>query len=144
MTTDPITRRRTSLALAGLAAAGIALLSAACGTGDGPARAVAAKAADTSAPQGTAAPGQNFNTKSKAEGSHNAGPGAFTKEFAQCMRDHGVARFPDPNGKSGRLGPDSGVDAASSGYLAALNGPCKSLAPPAWVQSGPGSVPGGQ
>lgn len=141
MTTDQITRRRTPLALAGLVAAGLVLLSAACGGVSEPSRAVAAKAPQTAAPSGTATAGRHVNTRTKAQGSQNTGMGAFTREFALCMRAHGVVRFPDPNGKGGQLGPNSGVDPASSGYQAALNGPCKSLAPSAWVQSGPGSAP---
>jgi hypothetical protein len=142
MTTDQITRRRTPLTLA---AAGLVLLSTACGGVNEPSRAVVAKAPQAAVPSGTATADRHVNTRSKPEGSQNAGMGAFTREFAQCMRAHGVAKFPDPNGRGGQLGPNSGVDPASSGYQAALNGPCKSLAPAAWVQSGPGSAPvGGQ
>lgn len=70
--------------------------------------------------------------------------GTFTLAFAKCMRAHGVANFPDPNGSAGQLGPNSGIDPTSAKFQAALNGPCKSLAPAPWLDSGPGSVPGGQ
>ena len=66
--------------------------------------------------------------------------GEFTVEFAKCMRANGVPNFPDPTGTPGQLGPDSGVDPGAPAYLAALNGPCRSLAPPAWVDSGPGTA----
>jgi len=65
--------------------------------------------------------------------------GSYSVDFAKCMRAHGVPNFPDP----GARGPfPSGVDPSSSTYQAALNGPCRSLAPPAWVDSGP-TIPGG-
>jgi hypothetical protein len=73
------------------------------------------------------------------------GTGSFTVEFARCMRANGVANFPDPDGQPGQLGPTSGVDPASAQYQAAINGPCRSLAPPAWVGDGPANgSPGGQ
>jgi hypothetical protein len=52
------------------------------------------------------------------------------------MRSHGVPKFPDPDGKGGQLGPGTGADPASQAFQAALNGPCRSLAPSAWVSSG--------
>ena len=71
--------------------------------------------------------------------------GTFSVEFAKCMRANGVPNFPDPSGQAGQLGPASGIDPASAPFQAALNGACKSLAPPAWLDSdaGPGSVSGG-
>jgi hypothetical protein len=56
------------------------------------------------------------------------------------MRANGVPNFPDPTGEPGQLGPDSGVDPGAPEYLAAINGPCRELAPPAWVDSGPGTA----
>jgi hypothetical protein len=52
------------------------------------------------------------------------------------MRAHGVPRFPDPDGKGGQLGSGTGADPASQAFQAALNGPCRPLAPAAWVSSG--------
>jgi hypothetical protein len=78
---------------------------------------------------------------SASGGSGNRSAGTFSFAFARCMRAHGVPRFPDPDGKSGQLGPGSGVDPASQAFQAAINGPCRSLAPPAWVSSG--TVSGG-
>jgi hypothetical protein len=70
--------------------------------------------------------------------------GSYTAAFAQCMRAHGVPNFPDPSSQGGPLGPDSGVDPTSPQFQAALNGPCKSLAPPGWVSgNGPASAGGG-
>ncbi|HLK00184.1 MAG TPA: hypothetical protein VKU39_09785 [Streptosporangiaceae bacterium] len=65
-------------------------------------------------------------------GQRSAGA-SFSPAFARCMRAHGVPKFPDPGGQ---LGPGSGADPASAAFQAALNGPCRSLAPPAWVSSG--------
>jgi hypothetical protein len=90
------------------------------------------------------ATGTADSVRASASGSHGGSVGSFTAAFARCMRAHGVPNFPDPNGRSGQLGPGSGVDPGSPAYLAAINGPCRSLAPPAWLDSssGPGSVPG--
>jgi hypothetical protein len=133
------TSTRTRRARAGILAAGItglALFAGACGGS-----AMAAKDPASSAP---AKSDTHINTKSKGAakngGTQNGSLGNFSQEFAKCMRSNGVAKFPDPNGKGGQLGPNSGVDPASSTYQKALNGPCKTLAPPAWVQSGPGSA----
>lgn len=60
--------------------------------------------------------------------------GSYTLAFARCMRAHGVPKFPDPGGQTG---PGSGFDLGSPSFQAALNGPCKSLAPYAWVAPGP-------
>ncbi|WP_203922994.1 hypothetical protein [Rugosimonospora africana] len=74
--------------------------------------------------------------------------GSFTVEFAACMRAHGVPNFPDPNGQPGQLGPNSGIDPGSPQFQAAINGPCRPLAPSQWLDSGsgsgPNSAPGGQ
>lgn len=63
--------------------------------------------------------------------------GSYTAAFARCMRAHGVPKFPDP-GKydDGTFGPGGPVDPGSAAYLAAINGPCRPLAPAAWVSSG--------
>jgi hypothetical protein len=74
--------------------------------------------------------------------SNRAAGGEFTREFAECMRANGVSNFPDPTGEPGQLGPDSGIDPGSSAYLSAINGPCRPLAPPAWIDDGSGSVHG--
>ena len=80
---------------------------------------------------------------SSGGGGQGGSVGTFTVAFAKCMRAHGIRNFPDPNGRPGQLGPSSGIDPGSAKFRAALNGPCKPLAPPAWVDSGKGSVPGG-
>jgi hypothetical protein len=68
-------------------------------------------------------------------GSGSAGEetsGSWSAAFAQCMRSQGVLKFPNPNGSP----IPGGVNPASPAYQAALNGPCKSLAPAGWVSSG--------
>jgi hypothetical protein len=82
-------------------------------------------------------------TTGNRNGGGNRSIGQFSAEFARCMRANGVPKFPDPNGRSGQLGPDSGIDPGSAAYQSAINGPCKSLAPPEWVSNGPGSAPTG-
>jgi hypothetical protein len=101
-----------------------------------------------SAPPGPAKPGP-FSTQSGAVtrggGSRggNESAGSFSLAFAKCMRAHGVPSFPDPNGHGGQLGPDSEIDPGSPRFQAAVSGPCKSLAPPGWVSSGPVRKNGG-
>jgi hypothetical protein len=96
-----------------------------------------------SAPPGPGEPGP-FSTQSSAvtrggggSGGGNESVGSFSLAFAKCMRAHGMPSFPDPNGHGGQLGPDSGIDPSSPRFQAAVNGSCKSLAPPGWVSSGP-------
>jgi hypothetical protein len=62
--------------------------------------------------------------------------GSYSLAFTKCMRAHGVPDFPDPDGQAGQLGPGSGIDPNSPQFQSALNGPCKSLAPPGWLGSG--------
>jgi hypothetical protein len=131
------TSTRTRQARAGILAAGITGLALFAGAwGDS---ALADKDPASSAP---AKSGTHITTKSagKNGGTQHGNQGIFSQEFAECMRSNGVAEFPDPNGKGGQLGPNSGIDPTSSAYQKAINGPCKTLAPPAWVQSGPGSA----
>jgi hypothetical protein len=72
-----------------------------------------------------------------------AGSGV-TIAFARCMRSHGVPGFPNPNRLAAALAPGASVDPPSAPFQAALNGPCRSLAPQAWLASGPGTAnPGG-
>jgi hypothetical protein len=96
-----------------------------------------------SAPPGTAKAGP-FSTQSGlvTRGGHgseggNESAGSFSLAFAKCMRAHGVPGFPDPNGRGGQLGPGSGINPGSPRFQAAVGGPCKSVAPPGWVSSGP-------
>jgi hypothetical protein len=111
-----------------LAASVTLVLTAACGSGQGTGPAVA---------QGT---GPGIVHRSSSGGGQQSGNrstgNAFSLAFARCMRAHGVPNFPDPNGQVGQLGPGSGVDPASQPYQAAINGPCRSLAPAGWVSSG--------
>ena len=114
--------------------AGLALV-AGCATGT-----------SSQGPTGTATAGNQASSVTGV-GSPSSGrrdtQSEFTLEFAKCMRAHGVSNFPDPTGKPGQLGPESGVDPGSQAYLDAINGPCRSLAPPAWVDDGSGSAPRG-
>lgn len=59
------------------------------------------------------------------------------RKLAQCMREHGLPNFPDPDPDGGMLGKDSGIDPNDPTFKAADEA-CKSLRP------GPGGVgPGG-
>jgi hypothetical protein len=74
---------------------------------------------------GTSSPGSGTG--------HQSAGASYSLAFATCMRVHGVAKFPDPGGN---LGPDSGAGLGSPAFQDAVNGPCRSLAPPAWVSPG--------
>jgi hypothetical protein len=65
-----------------------------------------------------------------------------TVAFVHCMRRHGV-NFPYPKPNQPLFTPGRGIDPGSPKFQAAVNGPCRSLAPPAWVSSGPSSGAGG-
>jgi hypothetical protein len=75
-------------------------------------------------------------------GSHkgNSSTGNYTLAFAKCMRAHGVPNFPNPTKNGGELGPNSGINPASRAFQAAVNGPCKKLAPLGWGSSRSGPV----
>jgi hypothetical protein len=123
-----------TLALAGLAS--LALLLSACGSGSASATSTTASAGTGHSNTGAGAvtrPGSNAGSGSS--GIETAG--SYGVVFADCMRTHGVPKFPNPNGSGGILGPDSGVNPASPAFRAALNGPCQSLAPAGWASSGP-------
>jgi hypothetical protein len=49
-------------------------------------------------------------------------------KHAQCIRDHGVPNFPDPDPDGGMLSPDSGVDPNDPTFKAADEA-CKALLP---------------
>jgi hypothetical protein len=129
--------RRAVLML--VASAGLALAAAACGGTPGTPQSGSAQ----SAAQGVTAGGGaghgsgpvSLHGGSSPGGERSAGT-SFSLALAKCMRAHGVPKFPDPDSKAGQLGPGSGVDPASQAFQAAINGPCRRLAPPAWVSSG--------
>lgn len=133
--------RRAGFLLAALVS--LALLAAACG---GASAGTAAKAGSTMANEGGSAQGGGVVTRGgqgPGSGSGQESAGTFTVAFARCMRAHGAPKFPTPNGHGGQLGPGSGVNPTSPAFQAAINGPCRSLAPPGWVSSGPVSKGGG-
>ena len=127
-------RGRVAFALAALAS--IAFLAGACGSGS-------ASSSSTTAGGATSGTGVVTRPGSGSGQSGNTTTGGYSVAFAECMRAHGVPKFPNPNGSPNQLGPDSGVNPSSSAYQAALNGPCESLAPAGWVSSGPITKGGG-
>jgi hypothetical protein len=75
-------------------------------------------------------PAENGNT-----GNTNAGQEQAVK-FAECMRDHGISEFPDPDA-SGRLTIDgvvngSSLDPSAPAWKEAI-GACKDLQPPGFT-----------
>jgi hypothetical protein len=126
---------RVAFALAALAS--IALLVGACGSGS---------SSSSSTTTGGATSGTGMVTRSgsgSGSRSGNTTTDGYSVAFAECMRTHGVPKFPSPNGSGNPLGPDSGVNPSSSAYQAALNGPCEALAPAGWMSSGPITKGGG-
>lgn len=89
--------------------------------------------------QGSSGPGVasvGSAAASSTSGTSSTSNRASALAYAQCMRSHGVPRFPDPdsNGHLGAAGgPGSGVDPQSTQYQAATQA-CRSLMP---GQSGP-------
>lgn len=122
--------------------AGLALGAAACGGAPGNLPGTAQSAGSGSGAGQGSGPVSIQGGTAKRDGGTGGGSAqrstgtSFSLAFARCMRAHGVPKFPDPDGKGGQLGPGSGADPASAAFQAALNGPCRSLAPPAWVSSG--------
>ena len=109
-----------------IAVASLALLTG-CSAGAAPAVSSSSSSSSSSG---------NVSSGTGSSGQGNEGSGTFTLAFAKCMQEHGVPHFPDPDSQAGQLGPGSGVDPTSPQFQSALNGPCLSLAPPAWVGSG--------
>jgi hypothetical protein len=119
------TRRRLRAGLIGLAV----LTAAAC--------------ARDATPSGPAPSSGRIDTPARQTQGNQQSVGDFSIAFAQCMRAHGVPNFPDPNGHGGQLGPASGIDPTAPAFQSAINGRCRSVAPPAWVSSGAASSGGG-
>jgi hypothetical protein len=73
----------------------------------------------------------NIGSSTGASGSSSAAANASPLAYSECMRAHGVPKFPDP-GANGELqlraGPGTGIDPNSSVYKAA-DAACKSLLP---------------
>jgi hypothetical protein len=122
-----------------LAAAGLAALAAGCSRGPAQPGSASSPAAGG---QHSSASGTNDHLSTNGRGGqgNNMSTGVFSLAFARCMRANGVPDFPDPNGQGGQLSPASGIDPNSPAFQAALNGPCKSLAPRGWINSGTGPV----
>jgi len=110
-----------------------------------------AAAACGGSPPSSSAPGTTQNAGSvsggsgpvtRPVGSRSGGSGdrsvgtTYSRAFASCMRAHGVPKFPDPGHSGAVFAPGSGVDPGSAAFQAAVNGPCRSLAPAAWVSAG--------
>jgi len=69
--------------------------------------------------------------------------GRFSAALTRCMRANGVPAFPYSDGSAHQL-QTAGLDIHSAQFQAALYGPCKLLAPAAWVSVPPlGPPPSG-
>jgi hypothetical protein len=134
--------RRRRAGPAAIALASITLLATACAGASPPPRPASNESMNRRAVASGGQDSVKTGASAPADGQGQT-VGTFTVDFAKCMRANGVPNFPDPNGQAGQLGPDSGIDPNSPQFQSALTGPCKSLAPPAWLNSGPDSVPGG-
>lgn len=128
-------RLRRAGSLASALVVGLALFAAACSSG---------------LPEPGASNGPQHSAASTDPSSGTRSTSGVTVAFAECMRSHGVPKFPNPNpnGNGPIFGPGSGIDPTSPQFQHGLEA-CKSLAPPAWVSSAPvtpgpsSAVPGG-
>jgi hypothetical protein len=118
-----VPRLRRAGPLAAALVVGLALFAAACSSGS---------------PGPGASHGRQHSTPSAGLSSGTRSLSWVTVAFAECMRSHGVPNFPNPNpnGNGSVFGPGSGIDPTSPQFQHGLEA-CKSLAPPAWVSSGP-------
>ena len=116
-------RLRLAGSLASALVVGLALIAAACSSG---------------LPEPGASHGSQPSTAGAGPSSGTRSTSGVTVAFAECMRSHGVPNFPNPNpnGNGSVFGPGSGIDPTSPQFQHGLEA-CKSLAPPAWVSSGP-------
>jgi hypothetical protein len=126
--------RRTGLAPVGLAS--LAFVLSACGSASPSVSPTTASAGTGQSNTGTG-PVTRPGPQAGTEPGGKETTGSYSVAFAECMRAHGVPKFPNPEGSGGQLGPGSGVNPASAVYGAALNGPCRPLAPAGWVSPGP-------
>lgn len=140
MTTSHISRRSRSTVFTAAVLGALALGAAACSSPGAAASPPSAGAAS----QGQQQYSGNGSASPKGTG-QDSSASQFSVAFAECMRAHGIPRFPNPDGQPGQLGPNSGVNIMSPEFQAAVHGPCRSLAPAAWVDAGPqgGNLPGG-
>jgi hypothetical protein len=98
-------RRRAWPALAALAC--LAVLAAACGSAS------------------------SNSTSDTGAGSPGGSPSSSALAYSQCMRAHGITKFPDPNSQGGlslRAGPGTGIDPNSPQFKAADQA-CRKLMP---------------
>lgn len=114
-------RRRAALAVTGVLA--LALVVAACGGGGGGPGVASAGSPTTTAATGGSSGGGNPS----GSATHNQ---AQLLKYSQCMRAHGIADFPDPNGHgiSIRATPGSDLNPNSSKFQTAQN-VCQKLMP---------------
>ena len=117
--------RSRSAALVVAALAGFALMGAACGSSDDSARPKGAPAGAESA--AAAQPNGDAVGRPSDQQIYDG-----LRKYSQCMRDNGVAKFPDPVLGQGLQVNGNAVQADSAAYKTAENA-CKSLAP----QGGP-------
>jgi len=107
------------LALVGML---VLVLASGCGGGSGGAPGVANLGATgaTTSSRGGAAAGSGSSAASAGGGGQAIMIGGAGLTFSRCMRAHGVANFPDPNGQGlAQFGPDSGIDPQSPSFQAA-------------------------
>lgn len=113
MTSNAPVRTPRTVRYAAVSLAALAALVTGCSSGSGG--------------PGIASVGSTGSPSGSAGSTQSAGPAAYS----QCMRAHGIAKFPDP-GPNGELqlraGPGTGIDPESPQYKAADQA-CKALMP---------------
>jgi hypothetical protein len=109
-------RLRPLVALALLAL--ISLITAGCGS-DAPSETTAAGSTGTASSSGTA-------SRADTAGNKNSTDQDEAVKFAECIREHGVPHFPDPDAKGDFV---FGIDVSPAVWQKAVNA-CKDLQPP--------------
>jgi hypothetical protein len=87
----------------------------------------------------TSACGGSSSSGSAGSGSTTGGSTAYQKAlaYAQCIRAHGSPDFPDPNSKGQFVIPNGSSNSSFVKFSAAAQKACQSLAPPAVAQGPP-------
>lgn len=117
--------RKPCAAGVGLALAAVAVLFAACGGSGGPGVASIGSTSTTTAP----------STSGDSSSSQSASVDAQMLKYSQCMRNHGLPKFPDPNSQGDlSIGPgDVPPGGPHSPTFQAAQKACQSLNPGALI-----------
>ena len=128
----------TSLSAVAVAAGAVALFVSGCGGGAKSPQVANLGSTTTSTSSSATAPPSGGSSSGSAGGSGaggnfqvamNVGNAAQGRKFSACMREHGIANFPDPNGQGViQFGSGMGIDPNSPTFQSAQTA-CRKLLP---------------